>query len=1220
VTGENKSGVTSKAISVPKGPATIQGLGESFSTQASTGVAAFSIPFSLPRARGGAQPSLALSYSSASGSGVAGMGWDVAVPFIARQTDRDVPRYKDQDAWHPEQDRFVYNGGQELVPIADLVPGEGLPAWAAGWQYFRTRVEGSYLRFFWNRAKQLWRMQDKAGVVLELGGDANALETDPDDATRVFRWNLHRQLDAHGNEVRYSYLHDGGSAYLSDVYDTFPVAGGASASLSAWAHHAHLEYEARSDATFSYHRGWRASRSLRLSRVDVTSVTHEQSSARELVRRYHLGYEPGSHVSLLASVQLEGRCTTPVAEDASGALAPTACPRLPAMSFEYTRSSSLLADGFEGFDATVHSMAGSPKHSVDEDYTDLFDVDSDGLPDVVSMMPAAYGGKHALWLNGAGGIAGQFTAQGSIEVAGVLGATASAITKANPNLAALDLDGDATIDLLHMPKAKAYSVYTPRLLGGQWTWAGREVSTSDGLDARIDFGKDGLDIRVFDVNGDGLVDVVKSGGTSLEVWYALGRYPGGDGRFGSASFTGPSAAQLSAEPVLRCVPWAGQPIRFSDGDVKLADMNGDGLSDIVRVRQGDVKYWPGRGDGTFGTGALGCAGGSFSSSTFLQMSQSPWYADPNASALQLDDVNGDGLADLVQVRFDAVDVWLNVDGASWTERRILASMPPTPSYQSRVRLVDANGSGTRDLLWGNGGDYKYVDLLGGKRPWLLSRVANGLGKTTDIEYTSSTSEMLAAAKGGKAWSRRMPLVQQLVSRVLVHDNLGAVGRPEGVYVTEHRYRDPVYDGLQREFRGFGHVETTTLGDANSPSSVVATDFDLGERPKSFSLDSAPIDYTEPSNRWRDNPREALKGLPALTETRAAGAPVVYLSTVHPAYRLRRLYTGRDGRAVYAAFEERVDSYLYDAAGFVASNGSESLPAVAVQDRDSPVASTETESVPLRAVSGTKRTRSTVVQDVWGNRLGSTAYGVVGEDEAITTTTIPERIATPLEPLGDGKWSWRTVESWVAGSAKAQPRRHTRNHHDGHGAPSWTEAELGEVGSVYRPSGGPAGGLPETASQPGWIDTGHTYRDGFGNVVLETGPNSRCRAFEHGAQHAELAVKETIYAGEAMPATIAGQSVACGARALSATAGHDRGLQAPMVVVGVHGEVSTIRYDGFGRVLSVFAPDPEAPWAPSAVASLQAEYLLPDVTKKPYSILRTRTQDGLSANAPEYRDS
>ena len=51
------------------------------------------------------------------------------------------------------------------------------------------------------------------------------------------------------------------------------------------------------------------------------------------------------------------------------------------------------------------------------------------------------------------------------------------------------------------------------------------------------------------------------------------------------------------------------------------------------------------------------------------MSESPFYSDIQGDSLRLEDVNGDGLSDLVQVRFQDVDVWLNVDGVGWTPKR-----------------------------------------------------------------------------------------------------------------------------------------------------------------------------------------------------------------------------------------------------------------------------------------------------------------------------------------------------------------------------------------------------------------------------------------------------------------------------------------------------------------------------------------------------------------------
>src|SRR5262249_60599479 len=141
--------------------------------------------------------------------------------------------------------------------------------------------------------------------------------------------------------------------------------------------------------------------------------------------------------------------------------------------------------------------------------------------------------------------------------------------------------------------------------------------------------------------------------------------------FGSAKWSGAASATLSLSPVASCVPLvaSGVPVRFSDSTIRLADMNGDGLSDIVYLAAGDVRYWPGRGDGSWGTGALGACTSGLAPNTFIAMNGAPSYSDVNASGIRIDDVNADGLDDLVQVRFDAVDIWLNLDGIRWTPQR-----------------------------------------------------------------------------------------------------------------------------------------------------------------------------------------------------------------------------------------------------------------------------------------------------------------------------------------------------------------------------------------------------------------------------------------------------------------------------------------------------------------------------------------------------------------------
>ncbi len=292
-------------------------------------------------------------------------------------------------------------------------------------------------------------------------------------------------------------------------------------------------------------------------------------------------------------------------------------------------------------------------------------------------------------------------------------------------------------------------------------------------------------------------------------------------------------------------------------------------------------------------------------------------------------MNGDGLSDLVQVRFSEVDVWLNVDGAGWTQRHVIKNTPPSPSYANRVRLVDINGSGTRDILWGNSSKYQYMDLAGGERPWILTRVDNGLGKTTDLEYSTSTAEMLAAEKAGDAWASRVPTVVHVVKRVIDSENVAIAGVAGHTYVTGYAYRDPVYDGRQREFRGFRSATSTRIGDQNSPSDVTESTFLLGE---CVDETADSIENCSVKESWRDNPREALKGLPVLSEKRDQSG--VTISTDHTTYTLRHLYAGLDGREVRHTFESAKDTYVYDVANYVAAASTVSLADVKVELDDS----------------------------------------------------------------------------------------------------------------------------------------------------------------------------------------------------------------------------------------------------------------------------------------------
>ena len=116
-------------------------------------------------------------------------------------------------------------------------------------------------------------------------------------------------------------------------------------------------------------------------------------------------------------------------------------------------------------------------------------------------------------------------------------------------------------------------------------------------------------------------------------------------------------------------PAAG--IDLADPHVRLADMTGDGLQDIVLLRSGNIAYWPNLGHGRFGAP--------------VQMRRAPRLPDGHdPRRLLLGDVDGDGVADLVYVDHGRVLLWGNQSGNAWTaaaghrDRHPRRGRAPTP--------------------------------------------------------------------------------------------------------------------------------------------------------------------------------------------------------------------------------------------------------------------------------------------------------------------------------------------------------------------------------------------------------------------------------------------------------------------------------------------------------------------------------------------------------------
>jgi RHS repeat-associated protein len=1092
-------------------------------------------------------------------------------------------------------------------------------------------------------------LPDGEGPAEAVAASVAALHSElPAGQGRVYRWLITRSSDAHGSTVYYRHDEHEGQRYLTDIYYTSPhgACGGlpdaearrrCAAPLADYGRRIRLVYEARPDVLTSFASGWQVRTARRLRRVEMTSA-EGAPGARTLVRRYHLGYDAGSYWSLLATVQLEGRPQSldpltgamigksDVAESALGdAIVGTT---LAPMRMTYTGQpvSLSLAAGFGGADATVHASPASPAHSVGPN-ADLFDVNSDGLADLVVTDPAHFqtgGGEPAagVYWNGfvgpgaAPGAPGGFSAPVAMPMRSDLSLV---MRLTNANISPMDVDGDGRGDLLHLPRSADTGYFTPVRTGDAaalspaqqgWAWAylDRHLPAID-ADPRVDFAHDGERIRLFDVNNDHLVDIVRTTGTAIHVWLNLGWVPGGDGRYGQATWNAATSAwSLSTAPIETCLPVAGTPLDFADPEVRLGDMNGDGLTDIVKVRQGSVLYWPGRGEGAFGVGAADCPAG-LAQNRHVQMATPPVEVSADLAGVHLADINADGVDDVVQVRYQDVDVWFNRGGAGFSARVRLAGTPYAPSFDTKVRLADIDGSGTVDIVYARAGAWQWVDPMGGQRPRLLASVENAVGARTELRYGSSVEDYLADLDDGAgyAWSdagagcdakvqaatgecaRRSggsPVISTVVREVTTSDRFDALGLKASTTTTRYRYHDAYYEGIEQEVRGFGAAESIHVGDANSPTGIERVQMHQGRRAAAIA-----------SDRLADNPDEALKGAVYLSESFDEQGR--YLGTTHTTYTLRRVVTGLSGVAVMHVYPSQTDRLVYDTGAFLPSGATLTLPSVIRAD------GVEHRSVRVRA-AGYAHVRSTVDQvDGVGQIMLGTAHGRLrGElDEPVPDERVRTHGAYDNVGVAGSGWMWRAKRTSL----------------DGHG----DATDLNETMHTYSADGDLIGTIT-FVSQPVTLSfEGDAEAEGYGvaapeNLVSSSSfdawgnPVATCAGGDVATFAGCLRISTIVYdpdhALTPVEQRVATRPVTGGFAWLVTTATWDRGFLLVRDVVDPNGETTSARVDGFGRPTLVRVPP--ASGCSSAWPSVRVDYFDP-VNPVATPVARIRTTSFLS---------
>ena len=805
------------SVSLPKGGGALKAIDEKFTVNPVNGTVSMEIPLPLTPGRNGFTPKLSIGYNSGGGNSEFGQGWSLSLSGIQRRTDKWIPQFRDYE----ESDVFTLDGGDDLVPEQEEVNGKWVvkrrKITSGGVDYivtnYRPRIEGLYARIELVRRKDAagswWRVTTKDNITTWYGLTSQSRIANPEYPDEIFKWLPEFICDDKGNVQQFIYVpedahnrpfgafernrvQDGQltavNIYLKrvlygNVTPYSPVVENESTAyepaipsgtflmemvLDYGDHDAEYPqpepdttWPGRNDPFSNYRAGFEIRTYRKCRRVLMFHRFAELNAGNPtLVRSLDLEWK---HDGLDPDTLVETDYIT-AATQAGYTLKPGNTyyrKALPAMTFDYEPL---------GWNTSLESVSEKDAAGAPQGLTGPYqwiDFYGEGISGILTEQGNGWYYKRNL-------------GDGHFTPASVL-ADKPSFTGLGGGLQWQDLDADGGRQVVSMMQP----------VMGYWeladddNWEGfRAFGTMPNIDWDSPY-----TLRL-DLDGDGRPDTLVAG-DQVWTWYHNKGREGYD-----------TGGQIS-------VPFdeeKGPVLIFRDvvQSVYLADMSGDGLTDLVRVRNGSICYWPNMGYGKFGAK--------------VEMDDAPRfdYVDQyNPIYITLADISGTGAADLVYVGTGECIAWINLAGNGWSEAKAISYLPSTDPY-SKIAVLDFLGNGTGCIVWSSPlpnhaqTPIRYIDLMGGKKPYLLRQYSNGLRKTTELTYKSSTQFYLQDEREGLHWATKLPFPVHCLERVKTMD---AVSQTE--YTQSYRYHHGYYDSPEREFRGFGRVDTLDIETADT---------------------------------------------------------------------------------------------------------------------------------------------------------------------------------------------------------------------------------------------------------------------------------------------------------------------------------------------------------------------------------------------------------------------
>ncbi|MDD5248612.1 MAG: FG-GAP-like repeat-containing protein [Rhodocyclaceae bacterium] len=739
-----------------------------------TGAVTYTIPIQVPPGTAGIEPKLSLVYNSQSGNGLLGIGWSLSGLSAVTRCPRTVAQDGVKGGVNLDtNDRFCLDG-QRLMAINGTYG-------AANTEYRTERESFSRIISYGaaGNGPAWFTVRTKAGQIIEYGNTTDS-QVLAQGTTSARVWAVNKISDNQGNYLTFTYTVDApsGDYYPQRIDYTSNTAANLAMNNSV-----HFIYEMRSDITPLYFAGSLITGTRRLTRIQTFTGAAQS-------REYRLVYGAGtttnrSRITSITECSLPGNTCKPAVSPAwteygsntfnNGAKWTSLTAGFLAdvdgdgkADFISQQSDGLYVALSTGSGAAVSRKWGA-NFGVGQGYssqstTPVFfaDVDGDGRADAVGF---ANDGVYVSLSSGT-------LLYAPSKWASDFGVASGWTTMDVYPRSLIDVNGDGRPDIVGF---KDDGVYVA-LNAGSLFAVPKKWSVDFGIASAVPYVSNSANPRfVIDVNGDGLPDIV--GFANGGVYVALNT--GKD--FSAASLW---SADFGAN--------AGYTTQDTYPRM-LADVNGDGLPDIVSFKSDGVYVALNTGTG-------------FKPATrwlldFGRATSTP-YASQSGFPRNVVDMNGDGKADIVGFGPNGVRVAMST-GTSFSPSSLwTAGLGSADGYTSGTprQLADVDGDGYPDAIGTLGGGVAVATTGRSVPADLLSGISNGLGATTAVSYGPLTAPGLYT-KGNTAAYPQIDVAVPLyvVSSVKTPNALGT-----GVNTRNYQYGSMIADlASGRGLLGFG---------------------------------------------------------------------------------------------------------------------------------------------------------------------------------------------------------------------------------------------------------------------------------------------------------------------------------------------------------------------------------------------------------------------------------